>query len=81
MFLGLVNGGLGLQLANSKMKFVIAYAVVSVVFWGAYIIIKGFFTLRKKKMAKASGAGKMSPQRTSYLERDNDEMPMTTYGK
>lgn len=81
MFLGLVNGGLGLQLSNSKMKFVIAYAVVSAVFWGAYIIIKGFFTLRKTKMAKASGAGKMSPQRSGYMEQDIDEVPMTTYGK
>lgn len=78
MFLGLVNGGLGLELANSKQKFVIAYAVVSVIFWGMYIGIKGFMTVRKKKMAKATG-GKLSPQRTGYLEHDHDEVPMNRY--
>lgn len=78
MFLGLVNGGLGLELASSKQKFVIAYAVVSVVFWGMYIGIKGFFTMRKKKMTNAAG-GKLSPRGAGYMEQDNDEVPMTRY--
>lgn len=78
MFLGLINGGLGLELASSKQKFIIAYAVVSVIFWGMYIGIKGLMTLRKKKMEKATG-GKLSPQRAGYLEQDNDEVPMTSY--
>lgn len=84
MFLGLVNGGLGLQLANSKQKFVIAYAVVGAVFWGAYIVIKALFTLRKKKtLGMASDASKMhSPQRAgNHSPQDNDDVHMATYGK
>lgn len=78
MFLGLVNGGLGLELANSKQKFIIAYAVISVIFWGMYIGIKGLMTLRKKKATPVAGV-KNSPGRGGYMEQDNDEVPMTRY--
>lgn len=71
MFLGLVNGGLGLQLANSKQKFVVAYAVVSAIFWCIYIGVKGFTTMRKNKMGRG-----LPPQ---LAGRDNDEVPMARY--
>jgi len=56
MVLGVINGGLGLQLAGSGDSFVIAYSVIAVVMFVAYAAAKALGTMRKRKAAGA-GAG------------------------
>jgi hypothetical protein len=57
MLLGVINGGLGLQLAGAGMKLVTAYAVVSAIMGVAYAGIKGITSFRKRKAAAVGGKG------------------------
>ncbi|KAK3382893.1 hypothetical protein B0T24DRAFT_645424 [Lasiosphaeria ovina] len=57
MVLGIVNGGLGLQLSNERNSLIIAYSVVAGVIFLAYFVVKGWSTLRKRK-GPVGGPGK-----------------------
>lgn len=50
--LGIINGGLGLQLAGARQSLVIAYSVVAAVLFSAYI---GGAILGEVKRARGSG--------------------------
>lgn len=62
MLLGVVNGGLGLQLANARNSFVIAYSVVAAVLFVAYAGAKAVGVMRKKKNS-SRGAGVSDEER------------------
>lgn len=49
MSLGVINGGLGLQLANTRRSYIIAYSVVAAVMFIAYSGAKAVGVARKKK--------------------------------
>lgn len=51
MVLGVVNGGLGLQLAMADNSLVIAYSVVAAVIFLLYAIGKVLVSLRRKQAA------------------------------
>lgn len=51
MILGVINGGLGLQLAGADNSFVIAYSVIAAVMFVAYAAAKALGTMRKRKAA------------------------------
>jgi hypothetical protein len=59
MALGIVNGGLGMQLASTATKYRIAYAVVSGVFGGLYIgsAIWGAIKRRRAPLASSKNSG------------------------
>lgn len=78
IFLGVVNGGLGLQLSNASTAYNTAYAVVAVIMYVVYGVIKGLRVWRARKQGTSKLAGKMSP-RTGYSEH-GDEVPMTGFG-
>ena len=56
LLLGVINGGLGLQLANNTKKGEIAYGVVAGVFFLLYIAVVVVFS-RRSKETLAQGAG------------------------
>ncbi|UNI14773.1 hypothetical protein JDV02_001370 [Purpureocillium takamizusanense] len=49
--IGVVNGGLGLQLAGSSQTFVTAYIVVSAVVAAAYLALSAFALFRRRRVA------------------------------
>lgn len=49
MLLGVINGGLGLQLASAAQSLIIAYAVVAAIIGVAYIAVKLFDFFRKRR--------------------------------
>lgn len=59
MALGIVNGGLGMQLASTATKYRIAYAVVSGVLGGLYIgsAIWGIIKSRRAPIASSKNSG------------------------
>lgn len=52
MVLGIVNGGVGLQLAGAEDSFVIAYSVVAAVIFVAYAVVKLLAMLRTQRMGR-----------------------------
>jgi len=42
LLLGVINGGVGLQMVGEKKSFIIAYAVVAVILFAAWIAVKAF---------------------------------------
>ncbi|KAJ3481640.1 hypothetical protein NLG97_g7769 [Lecanicillium saksenae] len=53
IILGIINGGLGLQLASSGMAFKIAYIVLSVVIAGPYFLSIPYLEMRKARASKS----------------------------
>ena len=45
--LGMINGGLGLLLAEEERKYNIAYGIVAAFIWLVYVIVAATFTSRK----------------------------------
>ncbi|ATY58696.1 cellobiose dehydrogenase [Cordyceps militaris] len=66
MILGIINGGLGLQLANAGMPFRTAYIVLSAVIAGSYFLAIPWLELRKAKSARNQPIG--SPSRKGLAE-------------
>jgi len=56
--LGIVNGGLGLQLADERNSLVIAYSVVAGVVMLCYFLAKGFAVLGNKRTSSAGFGGR-----------------------
>lgn len=48
MLLGVINGGLGLQLAGASQSLIVAYAIVSVIIGLMYTSVKVFFLFRRR---------------------------------
>ena len=63
MLLGVVNGGLGLQLADADNSLVIAYSVVAGVMFLLYVIGKTLASIRKKQTAGPGGGRRWSGRR------------------
>ncbi|ORY57532.1 uncharacterized protein BCR38DRAFT_354536 [Pseudomassariella vexata] len=82
MMLGVVNGGLGLQLANASNNLVIAYSVVAAIVFVLYVAVKGFTSFRKRRSG-AGGQGKNLPQQKEASpppREEHYEMPRRPYG-
>lgn len=58
MLLGVINGGLGLQLADAGMSLVTAYAVIAAIMGVLYVGIKGMTSFRKRKAGGNLESGK-----------------------
>lgn len=78
ILLGVVNGGVGLQLSRARNGYIVAYSVIAAFMYVVYGVVKGLRVIRNKKQAPAVLGGKMSP-RTGYAE-NGDEVPMADYG-
>lgn len=76
MVLGVINGGLGMQLSHSANSYVVAYSVVAVVMYVLYAGVKTVSFIRRRNQNGAGSVGKMSPR--GYGEH-GDEVPMTVY--
>lgn len=75
LVLGTINGGLGLQLSYSKQSLIIAYSVISVVFYLFYAGVKGFAVVRKGK--RSSGTRKSSSNPS--VAYGDDVVPTQSY--
>jgi hypothetical protein len=53
MLLGVINGGLGLQLAAAPQAFITAYIVVAAVIAALYVIVKFVSGLRRRRAQKS----------------------------
>ncbi|KAK7745437.1 hypothetical protein SLS53_002935 [Cytospora paraplurivora] len=80
MILGVINGGLGLQLTNAGDDLIIAYSIVAAVMFLAYALVKTIVSIRRKPQANAgsnrrkeSGAGS-----SRYVEYGN-EVPLSSF--
>lgn len=75
LLLGVINGGLGLQLTRSRGRFVVAYSVIAAIMYVLYAGVK-VFTWRRKSRENTvfREAGKTS-LRSGYVE-DGDGVPM-----
>lgn len=60
LFLGIINGGLGLQLAGEKNAYVVAYGVVAAI-CGLAWVLAAFLNWRKKMTAPRGRAREKSP--------------------
>ncbi|KAK3393630.1 hypothetical protein B0H63DRAFT_22343 [Podospora didyma] len=64
LVLGVVNGGLGLQLSKERRSLIIAYSVVTAIIFLAYALVKVWSTTRgKKSLAGVGGKETGSPLR------------------
>lgn len=80
LVLGVINGGLGLQLAGSSNSLVIAYSVIAVIMYLVYAVVKSLVSFRSRSRRnngslngrKVSGAG------SGYAEH-GDEMNLNRY--
>ncbi|KAK7719730.1 hypothetical protein SLS64_001910 [Diaporthe eres] len=80
LVLGVINGGLGLQLAGSSNSLIIAYSVIAVVMYLVYAVVKSLVSFRSRGRRnngslngrKVSGAG------SGYAEH-GDEMNLNRY--
>ena len=52
IILGIINGGLGLKLADGSQAFLVAYIVIAAVFGGLYLASVPFTEYRKAKAAR-----------------------------
>lgn len=69
IIIGIVNGGLGLQLAGTPRHFCIAYIVVAALF--ALIYVSAFvFGLFRRRRSRMSGASPGTPGRSGAKERE-----------
>jgi hypothetical protein len=85
MLLGVVNGGLGLRMADSPSAFVIAYAVLAAVVGAAYGASTLIGSMRKSREAQEKQAGNTySPTfvgGTGYSGIENDNTNNNNYGE
>lgn len=80
LVLGVINGGLGLQLADASNSLIIAYSVIAVVMYLVYTVVKSLVSFRSRGRRnngslngrKVSGAG------SGYAEH-GDEMNLNRY--
>ncbi|KAK2610787.1 hypothetical protein N8I77_004188 [Diaporthe amygdali] len=78
LVLGVINGGLGLQLTDASNSLIIAYSVIAVIMYLVYAVVKTLVSFRSRSRRsngsiegrKASGAG--------YVEH-GDEMNLNRY--
>ncbi|KAI0125580.1 hypothetical protein BJ170DRAFT_439046 [Xylariales sp. AK1849] len=78
MLLGVVNGGLGLQLAGAGNNLVIAYAVIAAIIGVLYAGVKLFTTFRKRKAGRggATKGGSNLPGRHDKYSPAGEEVEM-----
>lgn len=76
ILLGIINGGLGLQLADASNSLIIAYSIVSAVIFLAYAIAGTLASIRKK--TRPNGGYKRSKDPNSAVTNDN-AVPMESY--
>lgn len=76
MVLGVINGGLGMQLSRSSNSYLVAYSVVAVVMYLMYAGVKAVTFARRRNESAAGSVPKLSPRRFSD---HGDEVPMTVY--
>jgi fumarate reductase subunit D len=79
MILGVINGGLGLQLANASMSLIIAYSVVAVImsfFYASGPLIKYY----RSKMTEKSERSPISSPRPIYTPGDSPRTPYKPAG-
>lgn len=74
MVLGVINGGLGLRLADAKDSLIIAYSVVAAIIFLLYAILKTLVSIRRKQAAnprrsrrKDESGSTSSPPRGAYV--------------
>ncbi|KAI5243156.1 hypothetical protein E4T43_04305 [Aureobasidium subglaciale] len=72
--LGIVNGGLGLELANNTRKGEIAYGVVAGVVWVVYVISIFVGESKRRRDRKAANLAEAEPKR-SDSDSNNSNMP------
>ncbi|KAI1485115.1 hypothetical protein F5X96DRAFT_369013 [Biscogniauxia mediterranea] len=73
MVLGVVNGGLGLQLAGTGRGLVVAYAVVAAVVFAAYLAGAAFGEVRKARAARGSSSSSVVDGSSRQEKRRNGE--------
>jgi uncharacterized membrane protein len=56
MVLGVINGGLGLQLADARNSLIIAYSVIAAILFLLYAIGKTLVSMRKNQATRAGGS-------------------------
>lgn len=76
IILGIINGGLGLQLADASNSLIIAYSIVSAVIFLGYAIVGTLVSIRKK--TRANGGYKRSKEPNSPVT-NGDAVPMESY--
>lgn len=74
LVLGVINGGLGLQLSGAKNSLVIAYSVISVIMYLVYAVVKSLVSFRsRRKRSNGSLEGrKVSGTGSGYAEQADD---------
>lgn len=55
--LGIVNGGLGLQLAHAETKYCIVYGVLAAVVWLCWMGVSAFAQLKRRRARQVAGSG------------------------
>lgn len=80
MLMGVVNGGLGLQLADESMSLVVAYAIVAAVVFVIYAVAKGFTSFKKRRHSGGPSAvrgtrGVRIPDRNKESSSEGVELP------
>ena len=76
IILGIINGGLGLHLADASNSLIIAYSVVSAILFLGYAIVGTLISIRKK--TRGNGAYKRSKEPNSPVA-NGDAVPMSSY--
>lgn len=69
IILGIVNGGLGLQIAGASDTMKLAYTIVAAVLGGAWIILSLFGEVRRVKGKDAFGRERGNQTRNMNMER------------
>lgn len=72
MPLGVINGGLGLQLGHKTGGLAVAYSIIAVVIYLAYLAIKLLTLSRRRKQTQKNNR--------KHSTEHGDEVPMTAYG-
>jgi hypothetical protein len=80
LILGVINGGLGLQLAGASNSLVIAYSVIAAVMYVVYAVVKSLVSFRSRgsKSNRSFEGRKTSGGGSGYAEQ-GDEMNLNRY--
>ncbi|ROW16137.1 hypothetical protein VPNG_01788 [Cytospora leucostoma] len=80
MAIGVINGGLGLQLTNAGDGLIIAYSIVAAVMFLAYAIVKTIVSIRRKPQGNAGGNRRKESgaESSRYVEYGN-EVPLSSF--
>lgn len=80
MALGVINGGLGLQLTNAGDGLIIAYSIVAAVMFLAYALVKTIVSMRRKPQGDAgSNRRKESGAESSRYVEYGNEVPLSSF--